>query len=136
MLYSYSSPAPFVCTKRATRKNSGFPCKKPLFLLQRRKKRAKLALDCAKAARVAWKDGQFHPAPGEFPYGAVSENRADGIDISASHFKTGGMNSKSGGASLTFFAPHLKVRNVLAEFEFCQAAFGAEELRRCTNLKE
>jgi PhnB protein len=43
------------------------------------------------------------------------------------------MSSESGGASLTFFAPHLTVRNVLTELEFCQAAFGAVELRRWTN---
>lgn len=34
---------------------------------------------------------------------------------------------------LTFFAPHLTVRNVLAELEFCKAAFGAVELRRFSN---
>ncbi|HUD46374.1 MAG TPA: VOC family protein [Candidatus Baltobacteraceae bacterium] len=33
----------------------------------------------------------------------------------------------------TFFAPHLTVRNVLAELEFCKAAFGALELRRWSN---
>jgi PhnB protein len=33
----------------------------------------------------------------------------------------------------TFFAPHLTVRNVLAEAEFCKAAFGATELRRFAN---
>jgi len=33
----------------------------------------------------------------------------------------------------TFFAPHLTVKNVLAEVEFCQAAFGAVELRRFSN---
>ncbi len=33
----------------------------------------------------------------------------------------------------TFFAPHLTVRNVLAEMEFCKAAFGAVELRRFSN---
>ena len=33
----------------------------------------------------------------------------------------------------TFFAPHLTVRNVLAEVEFCRAAFGAVELRRWSN---
>lgn len=41
--------------------------------------------------------------------------------------------SKSDGAGLTFFAPHLAVRNVLTELEFCKAAFGAAELRRFTN---
>jgi PhnB protein len=35
--------------------------------------------------------------------------------------------------SSTFFAPHLIVPNVLAELEFCQAAFGAIELRRWSN---
>ena len=33
----------------------------------------------------------------------------------------------------TFFAPHLTLRNVLAEVEFCQVAFGAVELRRFSN---
>jgi PhnB protein len=33
----------------------------------------------------------------------------------------------------TFFAPHLTVRNVLRELEFCKAAFGAVELRRFSN---
>ena len=33
----------------------------------------------------------------------------------------------------TFFAPHLTVRNVLAELGFCQSAFGAKELRRWSN---
>lgn len=33
----------------------------------------------------------------------------------------------------TFFAAHLTVRNVLAEMEFCKAAFGAVELRRWSN---
>ncbi|HEX3624761.1 MAG TPA: VOC family protein [Verrucomicrobiae bacterium] len=33
----------------------------------------------------------------------------------------------------TFFAPHLTVRNVLAELEFCKAAFDAVELRRWSN---
>ena len=32
-----------------------------------------------------------------------------------------------------FFAPHLTVRNVLAELEFCKSAFGAVELRRWAN---
>jgi PhnB protein len=43
------------------------------------------------------------------------------------------MNSESEKAGPTFFAPHLTVRNVLAELEFCQAAFGAMELRRWSN---
>jgi PhnB protein len=43
------------------------------------------------------------------------------------------MSSKPGADNLTFFAPHLTVRNVLAELEFCKAAFGAVELRRFTN---
>ncbi|HEY3854269.1 MAG TPA: VOC family protein [Verrucomicrobiae bacterium] len=33
----------------------------------------------------------------------------------------------------TFFAAHLTVRNVLAEMEYCKAAFGAVELRRFSN---
>src|SRR5579872_6543459 len=41
------------------------------------------------------------------------------------------MNKESIGP--TFFAPHLTVRNVLAELEFCKAAFGAVELRRWSN---
>jgi PhnB protein len=36
-------------------------------------------------------------------------------------------------SGLTFFAPHLTVRNVLAELNFCKAAFGAVELRRFSN---
>ena len=36
-------------------------------------------------------------------------------------------------AGSTFFAPHLAVRTVLAEMEFCQKAFGAVELRRFSN---
>lgn len=36
-------------------------------------------------------------------------------------------------ASPTFFAPHLTVRNVLAELEFCRAGLGAVELRRWSN---
>jgi PhnB protein len=36
-------------------------------------------------------------------------------------------------SGLTFFAPHLTVRNVLAELNFCKAAFGALELRRFSN---
>lgn len=43
------------------------------------------------------------------------------------------MTGESGNASPTFFAPHLTVRNVLAELEFCKAAFGAVELRRWSN---
>lgn len=43
------------------------------------------------------------------------------------------MSSTSEGADATFFAPHLTVRNVLAELEFCRAAFGAVELRRWAN---
>ena len=42
------------------------------------------------------------------------------------------MSGKSKEGS-TFFAPHLTVRNVLAEMEFCQAAFGAIEVRRFGN---
>jgi PhnB protein len=40
---------------------------------------------------------------------------------------------KDGTTVVTFFAPHLTVRNVLAEAEFCKAAFGAVELRRFAN---
>jgi PhnB protein len=43
------------------------------------------------------------------------------------------MIKKSDQVGQTFFAPHLAVRNVLAELEFCKAAFGAAELRRWTN---
>ena len=43
------------------------------------------------------------------------------------------MRGLSGNAGLTFFAPHLTVQNVLAELEFCKAAFGAIELRRWSN---
>ncbi len=43
------------------------------------------------------------------------------------------MSGKSEGSGLTFFAPHLTVRNVLEELEFCKAAFGAIELRRWSN---
>ena len=32
-----------------------------------------------------------------------------------------------------FFAPHLTLKNVLAEVEYCKAAFGAVELRRFSN---
>ena len=42
------------------------------------------------------------------------------------------MNASDTSAS-TFFAPHLTVRNVLAELEFCKSAFGAVELRRFSN---
>ena len=42
------------------------------------------------------------------------------------------MNASAAVAS-TFFAPHLTVRNVLAELEFCKSAFGAVELRRWSN---
>jgi PhnB protein len=43
------------------------------------------------------------------------------------------MKKESTEAGPTFFAPHLTVRNVLAEIEFCKAAFGAVELRRFSN---
>src|SRR5580704_6750354 len=43
------------------------------------------------------------------------------------------MSGKSDSDHQTFFAPHLAVRNVLAELEFCRAAFGAVELRRWAN---
>jgi len=43
------------------------------------------------------------------------------------------MNEDSAKTGPTFFAPHLTVRNVLAELEFCKAAFGAVELRRFSN---
>jgi PhnB protein len=43
------------------------------------------------------------------------------------------MSSKSCGDGAAFFAPHLTVRNVLAELEFCKAALGAAELRRWSN---
>jgi PhnB protein len=36
-------------------------------------------------------------------------------------------------SAATFFAPHLTVQNVLAELNFCKAAFGAVELRRFSN---
>lgn len=43
------------------------------------------------------------------------------------------MKKESTETGATFFAPHLTVRNVLAELEFCKAAFGAVELRRWSN---
>jgi PhnB protein len=43
------------------------------------------------------------------------------------------MKEESTKNGLTFFAPHLTVRNVLSELEFCKAAFGAVELRRWSN---
>jgi PhnB protein len=43
------------------------------------------------------------------------------------------MKKESPETGPTFFAPHLTVRNVLAELEFCKAAFGAVELRRWSN---
>jgi PhnB protein len=43
------------------------------------------------------------------------------------------MKEESVATGPTFFAPHLTVRNVLAELEFCKAAFGAVELRRFSN---
>ncbi|HTV42689.1 MAG TPA: VOC family protein [Candidatus Sulfotelmatobacter sp.] len=43
------------------------------------------------------------------------------------------MKKESTETGRTFFAPHLTVRNVLAEMEFCKAAFGAVELRRFSN---
>jgi PhnB protein len=43
------------------------------------------------------------------------------------------MKNESTETGPTFFAPHLAVRNVLAELEFCKAAFGAVELRRWSN---
>ena len=43
------------------------------------------------------------------------------------------MNKESAETGPTFFAPHLTVRNVLAEMEFCTAAFDAVELRRFSN---
>jgi PhnB protein len=43
------------------------------------------------------------------------------------------MKNKSDETGPTFFAPHLTLRNVLAEVEFCKAAFGAVELRRWSN---
>jgi PhnB protein len=43
------------------------------------------------------------------------------------------MTKESTETGPTFFAPHLTLRNVLAEIEFCKAAFGAVELRRFSN---
>jgi PhnB protein len=43
------------------------------------------------------------------------------------------MKNESPETGPTFFAPHLTLRNVLAEVEFCKAAFGAVELRRFSN---
>ena len=43
------------------------------------------------------------------------------------------MKKESTETDPTFFAPHLTLRNVLAEIEFCKAAFGAVELRRWSN---
>jgi PhnB protein len=43
------------------------------------------------------------------------------------------MKMKLRESGATFFAPHLTLRNVLAEVEFCKAAFGAVELRRFSN---
>jgi PhnB protein len=43
------------------------------------------------------------------------------------------MKNETDQSGLTFFAPHLTVRNVLAELNFCKAAFGAVELRRFSN---
>lgn len=43
------------------------------------------------------------------------------------------MKDESHRADPTFFAPHLTLRNVLAEVEFCKEAFGAVELRRFSN---
>jgi PhnB protein len=43
------------------------------------------------------------------------------------------MKKESNEMGPSFFAPHLTVRNVLVEIEFCQAAFGAVELRRWSN---
>jgi uncharacterized glyoxalase superfamily protein PhnB len=43
------------------------------------------------------------------------------------------MKNKAETTGSTFFAPHLTVRNVLAELNFCKAAFGAVELRRFGN---
>lgn len=43
------------------------------------------------------------------------------------------MKKESTETDPTFFAPHLTVRNVLAELEFCKAAFGAIESRRWSN---
>ncbi len=46
------------------------------------------------------------------------------------------MKNTSSEGGPTFFAPHLTVRNVRAELEFCKAAFGAVELRRFSNPDE
>jgi PhnB protein len=43
------------------------------------------------------------------------------------------MKNEADQSGLTYFAPHLTVRNVLAELNFCKAAFGALELRRFSN---
>jgi PhnB protein len=43
------------------------------------------------------------------------------------------MKNESFEAGLTFFAPHLTLRNVLVGVEFYKAAFGAVELRRWSN---
>ena len=43
------------------------------------------------------------------------------------------MKNEADQSGLTFFAPHLTVLNVLAELNFCKAAFGALELRRFSN---
>ena len=43
------------------------------------------------------------------------------------------MKNETDQSRLTFFAPHLTVRDVLAELNFCKAAFGAVELRRFSN---
>jgi PhnB protein len=43
------------------------------------------------------------------------------------------MKNEADQSGLTFFAPHLTVRHVLAELNFCKAAFGAVELRRFSN---
>ena len=43
------------------------------------------------------------------------------------------MKNEADRSNLTFFAPHLTVRDVLAELDFCKAAFGALELRRFSN---
>ena len=43
------------------------------------------------------------------------------------------MKNEAEQSGIAFFAPHLTVRNVLAELNFCKAAFGALELRRFSN---
>jgi PhnB protein len=53
------------------------------------------------------------------------------IDFSQPRLHSHDMEKESAGP--TFFAPHLTVKNVLAELEFCMAAFGAVELRRFSN---